>query len=202
MHAGLPVAIALLAPAATLPIAAAQPTAAQTTAAAPASAAAASSTYGPAAPVAARKASPKPAEDSCAAPQAAANARDIVICAQRPNGYRLNPDVMEARREIHSGGRPHNPHESFRPHDCGIGPAPCMTPGINLIGAALVAAEMASRLAKGEEIGSMFKTTPSPTEYQLYLEAKHAREAKEAEAAAKAKAKAAEAAKTEAKPPQ
>jgi hypothetical protein len=47
---------------------------------------------------------------------------------------------------------------------------------------------MAERLSKGQEIGSMFVTDPQPSEYQLYLEAKRAREAKEAEAAAKAKA--------------
>ena len=67
--------------------------------------------------------------------------------------------------------------------------------GVNLIGAALTAAQMAARLAQGKEIGSMFVTDPHPTEYQLYVEAKRAREAREAEAeaeaAAAAKAKAA-----------
>ena len=47
-------------------------------------------------------------------------------------------------------------------------------PYINLLAAAATAAEMAKRLAEGKEIGSMFQTTPEPTEYQLYLEAKHA----------------------------
>jgi hypothetical protein len=40
---------------------------------------------------------------------------------------------------------------------------------------------MAARLSKGQEIGSMFVTDPQPTEYQLYVEAKKRREAKEAE---------------------
>jgi hypothetical protein len=66
-----------------------------------------------------------------------------------------------------------------------------MTPGINLIAAAATAAEMAERLSKGQEIGSMFVTDPQPSEYQLYKEAKAKREAEEAEKAAKAKAKAA-----------
>jgi hypothetical protein len=62
-------------------------------------------------------------------------------------------------------------------------------PTINLLAAGLVAAQIAGRVAKGEEVGSIFKTTPEPTEYQLYLEAKQRREAKEeAEAAAKVKA--------------
>jgi hypothetical protein len=70
-----------------------------------------------------------------------------------------------------------------------VGPAGCITaPGINLLAAALTAAEMADRISKGEEIGSMFMTTPTPTEYDLYVEAKRQREAEESEKAAKAKA--------------
>jgi hypothetical protein len=49
---------------------------------------------------------------------------------------------------------------------------------------------MADRLAKGQEVGSIFETTPASGEYALYREAKRKREEKEAEAAA-AKAKAA-----------
>jgi hypothetical protein len=44
---------------------------------------------------------------------------------------------------------------------------------------------MADRLSKGEEIGSMFVTTPEPTEYELYVAAKKRREAEEAAAKAK-----------------
>jgi hypothetical protein len=51
-------------------------------------------------------------------------------------------------------------------------------------------AEIADRLSKGQEIGSIFVTEPQTSEYQLYLEAKKEREAKEAADAAK-KAKAA-----------
>jgi hypothetical protein len=51
---------------------------------------------------------------------------------------------------------------------------------------------MANRLSKGEEIGSMFQTRPTSSEYQLYLQAKKQREEAEADKAAKAaKAKAA-----------
>jgi hypothetical protein len=49
---------------------------------------------------------------------------------------------------------------------------------------------MAARLSKGQEIGSMFRTTPEMSEYELYQEAKRAREAKEADAAAAAAARA------------
>ena len=157
---------------------------------------------GPPAPVA-----PKPAPVAAPIATAAADVcqnrqekqGDIVICAERPNGYRLNPDVMEARREIRSGGRPRRP-ENYKHNDCAtVGPMGCRGgPTINLIAAAVTAATMAQRIAKGEEIGSMFKTTPEPTEYELYVEAKKRREAKEAEAAAATKAKV-EAAKTAAK---
>ncbi len=68
-------------------------------------------------------------------------------------------------------------------------------PMINLLAAAATLGEMGERLSKGEEIGSLFVTDPTPSEYQLYAEAKREREAKEAEkakaAAAKAKAAAA-----------
>ena len=87
-----------------------------------------------------------------------------------------------------AGGRPSRPSGTGvrQTSACAVGPRGCPNAGINIFGAALTAAEMASRLAKGQEIGSMFVTDPEPSEYQLYLAAKAAREAKEAEKAAKA----------------
>jgi hypothetical protein len=130
--------------------------------------------------------------DKCPAPPPGSDA--IVICTERPKGYRLNPDVMEARREVHGGGRPTSPYPTPRPDCASVGPAPCVNAGVNLIGAALTAAEKAKRVAEGKEVGSMFKTDPHPTEYQLYLMAKARREQREAEEVAAAKAKAARAA--------
>lgn len=166
MVAGLPVALMLAAEAAAAPQAtpAGTPTASQ-----------------------AAKADPAPAE-SC---PTTADSRTIVICTQRPEGYRLNPDVMEARRETHSGGRPTRPGGKVIPDCATVGPAPCVSAGINLIGAALTAVEMAKRLSKGEEVGSMFVTDPQPSEYQLYQMAKEKREAEDAEKAAAAMVKAA-----------
>lgn len=177
MAAGFPLAIMLFAQAASS--AAAEPASAGTQA------------YGPEASAAPNKpAPPKTAEDGCAKSAQSTNERQIVICAQRPNGYRLNPDVMEAKRELRSGGPP-RPSEKFRDNSCAsVGPAGCMNAGINLIGAALTAAEMAKRLAEGKEIGSMFITDPTPDEYHLYLDAKRRREEKEAQAALDAKVKA------------
>lgn len=125
----------------------------------------------------------------------------IVVCAPKQEGYRLNPDVMEAKREVHSGGRPVRPGGTIIPDCAHVGPAPCMSAGINLIGAALTAAQMAERLAKGEEIGSMFVTDPHPSEYQLYQEAKRRREAAEEEKATAKKAKEKAAQKQASEPP-
>ena len=185
MPAGLPVAMIMLAQAASaVP---ADP--------APAPVAVSASTYGPPAPAKPKPPAPKPPEQSCATVVASANPREIIVCAPKPQGYRLNPDVMQARREIRSGGRP-TPSEKFRNTDCAtIGPMGCRGgPTINLVNAAITLATMAKKAVNGENVGKMFVTDPHPSEYQLYLEAKRRREAAEAEKAAKAKARAASAA--------
>ena len=151
------------------------------------------SVYGPVPPAAKPVAAVKEAPRECSAPvNKDPNAREIVVCAVRPQGYRLDPDVLEARREKKQGiaGRPHNPHESFADHSCAtVGPMGCRFQGtINLLAAATTLATMADRLSKGQEIGSLFITDPHPSEYQLYQEAKKRREAEEAQKAAKAKA--------------
>ena len=147
---------------------------------------------GPAASAPAQpQAAPAPASSSELCKNRQEKQGDIIICAERPNGYRLNPDIMEAKREF-KRQRLKRP-ENFVHNDCAtVGPMGCRGgPTINLIAAALTAAEMAKRVAEGKEIGSMFQTTPQPTEYDLYKAAKARREAKEAAAAAAAKAKAA-----------
>lgn len=128
---------------------------------------------------------PSATPDRCA-PQSS-DSNIIVICSERQEGYRLNPDVMKARKEARSGGRPVRPGGKPIPA-CTVGPQPCMYGGVNLIGVALTAAEMAKRLASGQEIGSMFETDPTMSEYQLYEVAKQQREADEAQQAAEAAA--------------
>jgi len=131
------------------------------------------------------------------------DSQTIVICTERPQGYRLNPDVMEAKRETRGGSRPVRPGGKVIPDCTNVGPAPCTTAGINIIGAALTAVEIAKRAASGEDVGEMFVTDPHPSEYQLYLMAKARREAEEEEKAALEKANAAgakEHAKTPAQP--
>lgn len=138
----------------------------------------------------AASASPGPNEAgataSNACPQSSPDSRQIVICAERPQGYRLNPDVMEAKRESRSAGRPVRPGGTVRPDCATVGPVPCMNAGVNLLGAAATLAQMGQRLSKGQEVGSMFQTDPHPDEYHLYLMAKARREQEEKEKAAEA----------------
>ena len=152
--------------------------------------------YGP--PPAAAQATPPQAKPAECAPQRPASNNEIVICAVKPDGYRIDPDLMTAKREKKQGlgARPHNPHESYADKSCAtVGPMGCRgTPTINLLAAALVAGQMANRLAKGQEVGSMFKTDPQMSEYELYQQAKKERETKEADDAAKALSDAARAA--------
>ena len=167
MLTGLPAALAMLVPAS----AATQPSAA----------------------LPAKTAESPPAADRCPAPSTTGDT--IVVCTVRPQGYRIDPDVMEAKRAMkRDHGRPVRPGGTVIPDCAHVGPAPCMTAGINLLAAAMTAAEMAKRAASGQEIGSMFVTDPHPSEYQLYQMAKARREAEEADKAAK-KAKAAAEAK-------
>ena len=189
MPAGLHVAIALLAQAASAVPAAPAPVPANPPPVA--AAAPAKPVYGPVLPAARKPAVKSAVTDTCAQIRADTPSREIVVCAQQ--GFRLNPDVMEAKREARNGGPPRRP-ENYKYNNCAtVGPMGCMgqnQPMINLIYAATMLGTMMDRLSKGQEIGSLFKTTPTPNEYELYVEAKHRREAREAEAAAAAKAKA------------
>jgi len=158
-----------------------------------AQAAAPAQSYGPAAAGASKPAPVKETENQCTTPAVPdPNAREIVVCAVRPNGYRLDPDVLAARRLKKQGEsvRPRNPHETFADHSCAtVGPMGCRgQPTIDIFTAAATVAMMAERLSKGQDIGEMFKTRPQDgsTDYQLYLQAKAEREEKEADKAAKA----------------
>ena len=151
-------------------------------------------------PVAAAPAPPQappsdPAQRECAPQSKDPNAKEIVVCAVKPEGYRLPPEIVEARRLKKEGVtiRPRSPHENFADHSCAnVGPMGCRgTPTLNMLAVAATAAEISKRLAKGQEIGSVFETEKSSTDYQYYQMAKKDREEKEAADLAKAaKAKA------------
>lgn len=151
--------------------------------------------YGPVEPAPPKpKVVSAPTVDACkptAAKDVKDDTREIVVCAQKVEGYRIDPDVLKAQRLKKKNGKPRGP-ERLVDNSCGsVGPMGCRGgAGINLIAAALTAATMVQKAAAGENVGEMFITDPQPDEYQLYLQAKREREAKEAEQAAAAAAKA------------
>lgn len=168
-------------------------------AAAAQAAAAPSSAAGPVAAATAPAAPPKDAQRDCRTPPVPdPNSRDIVVCAERPNGYRIDPDLLAAKRAKKNGEsiRPRNPHETYANRNCAtIGPMGCRGQAtVDVFTAAAAVAAMAQRLSQGQPIGPMFQTQPTMSEYQLYQAAKKQREAEETEKAAKAKAAAAQAA--------
>ena len=115
-----------------------------------------------------------------------------MVCAPKPQGYRIDPDVLEAHREHRNQSGP-RPRETFTQNDCAtVGPMGCRGGVmIDFATAAAALAKMAAVASQGGNVGKMFVTTPEMSEYQLYVEAKKRREAKEAAAAAAAaKAKA------------
>src|SRR4051794_39505513 len=147
MPAGLPVAILLFAQAAS-----------------------SATSHEPTPPAPVTAAPVKGAERECVNQNKDPKANEIVVCAIKPQGYRIDPDVLEARRQKKQGpgSQPHNPHETYADHSCAtVGPMGCRgVPTVNVLAAALVAAKMADHLSKGQEIGSMFETTPTTGEYK------------------------------------
>ena len=146
-----------------------------------------------AAPAAATEKPAEPANvEDCGPARPDPNTREIVICAERPTGYRIDPDIMTMKRMKKSGGRPVRPGiDGTRDRTvCAVGPQGCQIAGVNLLAAAGTAVEMAKRLSEGKEIGSMFVTDPQIDDYQMYAAAKRAREAQELEEKARAIAKA------------
>jgi len=161
-----------------------------------AQAAGASASYGPDEPPVPKAPAAAPAQP-CTATRPGADTREIVICAPRVEPYRIDPDLLEARREKKRNANPPKRPERFATNSCAVGPMGCgPQAGINLVGAAITAVTMAEKAVKGENVGQMFVTDPQPSEYQLYLAAKARREEAEAQRRAAdvtAKARAAEA---------
>ena len=142
-------------------------------------------------PVASTAAPPK-ADNGCGPTPRDIEPGEIFVCAPKPQGYRIDPDVLEANRAKHRG-KLKRPERMADTSCASVGPFGCTGlggGGINLLGAAMVLGSMADKAIRGENVGKMFITDHTPTDYELYKEAKREREAKEAEAASKAKAKA------------
>jgi len=105
---------------------------------------------------------------------------EVVVCAVRPNGYRIDPDVLEAER-IKKNPRGLKAPERHVDNSCAtVGPMGCRgAVAVDLLGAAVAVAKMADKLSKGASVGSLLVTNPTPSDYELYLEAKRQREARE-----------------------
>jgi hypothetical protein len=113
---------------------------------------------------------------------------EIIVCAERPQGYRIDPDLMEAQRLMREHKKRPKPPDRMTDTSCQtVGPMGCRgTATIDLIGAGVALAKMADKVSKGASVGSLLVTDPQPDEYQLYLEAKRAREERQADAEAAA----------------
>ena len=154
--------------------------------------AAAAPAYGPALPAPPKPVVKAPAAEACKPPEIKKDTTEIVVCAPRPNGYRLDPDVMQAKKQARDLKNAPKKAETFADNTCAsVGPRGCGVGGVNLLAAAITAVTMAKKAASGENVGKMFVTDPQPDEYQLYQQAKRQREAKEDEAAALARNQAA-----------
>ena len=153
--------------------------------AAPAESAASSSpapAYGPALPPRPAPALPPSREESCDPDrdQTGPNG-EIIVCVERPQGYRLNPDVMEAKRAVRQQNqRPKTEDNLSRaPTLCEYnGGCPGLA-SLDILNTALIAGQMALKAAQGENVAKMFVTNPQASEYELYLQAKREREARE-----------------------
>ena len=137
---------------------------------------------------------PKPkteaAPSACAAPPVDKDKGEIFVCAPRPEGYRIDPDVLKASKQARNRTKPRPPERLVDNSCASVGPHGCTTTGVNLLNAALVLATMAQKAASGGDIGQMFVTDPQLSEYDYYKLAKSEREAKESadEIAAKVRA--------------
>jgi hypothetical protein len=161
--------------------------------------------YGPVVPAPPKpKVKPVAAVDACKpieTKDVKDDTREIVVCAQKVEGFRIDPDVLKAQR-IKKKNKARGPERLVDNSCASIGPMGCRGgAGINLVAAAVTAATMLQRAASGGDVGEMFITDPQPDEYKIYMQVKREREAAELEAAEKAKAKAAaEAAKANGTP--
>ena len=111
--------------------------------------------------------------------------RSIVVCAQRRDGYRLDPNVMEAKREKETNNRSANSKVPTAEAVCSAQPMGCGKgmQSLDLANMAIVLGTTAIRAAKGEDWTRALKTGGAG-EYQLYKQAEQRRKAQDAERAA------------------
>jgi hypothetical protein len=120
------------------------------------------------------------------------DARNIVVCGQRREQYRLDPSVMKAREEVKSNRRSATSATPAAQAACSSSPMGCTKDleSLDLANVAVVVGTAAVRAAKGEDWAKVFRPG-GPDEYQLYQHAKQRGEAEaEERAAAEVKRKA------------
>jgi hypothetical protein len=142
--------------------------------------------YGPVEPAPPKvAANAAPARKACSPETPEPDSDTIVVCVVKPEGYRIDPDVLAAKKAERQAdqGRPLSRAEKVADTGGPVGPQyGCMGPQcVNLLAVALTAAQIAQRAAKGQEIGSVFRTDPQMSEYEYYQLAKAEREKREAE---------------------
>jgi len=150
---------------------------------------ASNSPNGPPAPEGHRK-SPEAAGSACGSQ----DTRNIMVCGERRQPYRLDPSVMKAGREAESNSRSATAPMPPAQAACSASKTGCEGFGsLDLANVAVVVGTMAIRAAKGKDWTRAFRVG-GPNEYQLYQQSKQRREAADAErAAAEVKRKAEEA---------
>lgn len=120
------------------------------------------------------------------------DARNIVVCGQRGQPYRLDPSVMEAGREAESNSRSATSATPSAQAACSASPMGCTKDlsNLDLANVGIVLGTTVVRVIKGDDWTKVFRPG-GPDEYQLYQQAKRRREAEaEQRAAAEVKRKA------------
>ncbi|GLR48671.1 hypothetical protein [Sphingomonas astaxanthinifaciens] len=144
----------------------------------PEAASAATTDYGPVEPKAPKK---KPVTSAASDPclSQAVEPGVILVCGKRQD-YRIDPDVMAARKMVKNQSAPRGP-ERFVDTSCQVvGPMGCINqPTINVVGAAATAVAVAQALATGGDVGKILQTGHELTEYEIYQLLKREREVEE-----------------------
>jgi hypothetical protein len=129
---------------------------------------------------AAATAGPTSADQTCRS----LHPRDIVVCGQRPQGYRLDRAVTDANRQAEHDKRSTSGAPPPAQSACAQQPMGC--PGglgsLDLANVALVLGTAGVRAARGQDWARAFKT--GPDEYRLYQQAKRRADADDAARAA------------------
>lgn len=124
---------------------------------------------------------------------------NIVVCGQRGQAYRLDPNIVEASRGLDREQRSVTGSSPAAQATCSSQPTGCGKDlgSLDLANVAIVAGTMAVRALKGKDWAAGLRTG-GPDEYQLYQQAKRRREAAEQQqAAARVKTKARQAEREE-----